>query len=317
MARLLPSLDLLRGFEAAARQLSFTKAAAELFLTQSAVSRQVQTLEEQLGTPLFERLHRQIRLTPAGQKLYRATGDAMRLLTEAANEIRSGPGTSVTVSCTMGFASLWLVPRLMDFRAECPDIDIHIAANNTILDIDREPVELAVRYCPADLAPAGSVRLFGEEVFPVCAPGLKGIGGHPLRAPEDLRDHVLLEQEDAQTERPASSWNMWLEAMGLHRMKPAGMLRFSHYDQLIQAALDGQGVALGVSPLVRRHIGQHRLVRPFDRRIASPRAYHLITARRAIGRPDVAAFSDWLLRNASQESDAMQPGGSGAAIDGH
>ncbi len=155
MARLLPSLDLLRGFEAAARQLSFTKAAAELFLTQSAVSRQVQTLEEQLGTPLFERLHRQIRLTPAGQKLYRATGDAMRLLTEAANEIRSGPGTSVTVSCTMGFASLWLVPRLMDFRAECPDIDIHIAANNKILDIDREPVELAVRYCPADLAPAG------------------------------------------------------------------------------------------------------------------------------------------------------------------
>jgi DNA-binding transcriptional LysR family regulator len=96
---------------------------------------------------------------------------------------------------------------------------------------------------------------------------------------------------------------MWLEAMGLHRMKPAGMLRFSHYDQLIQAALDGQGVALGVSPLVRRHVSQRRLVLPFQRRIASPRAYHLITARRAIGRPDVAAFSSWLLRNASQETD--------------
>ena len=116
MARLLPSLDLLRGFEAAARQLSFTKAAAELFLTQSAVSRQVQTLEEQLGTPLFERHHRQIRLTPAGQKLFRAAGDAMRLLTETAMEIRDGPASSLTVSCTMGFASLWLVPRLMDFR---------------------------------------------------------------------------------------------------------------------------------------------------------------------------------------------------------
>jgi len=95
---------------------------------------------------------------------------------------------------------------------------------------------------------------------------------------------------------------------------PAGMLRFSHYDQLIQAAIDGQGVALGVSPLVRRHIGQHRLVRPFDRRIASPRAYHLITARRAVGRPDVAAFSGWLLRNASQESDAVPPGGGAAAV---
>lgn len=317
MGRLLPSLDLLRGFEAAARQLSFTKAAAELFLTQSAVSRQVQTLEEQLGTPLFERRHREIRLTAAGQRLFRAAGDAMRLLTEAATEIRAGPGTSVTVSCTMGFASLWLVPRLMEFRAECPEIDIHIAANNKILDIDRERVELAVRYCPADLAPAGSLRLFGEEVFPVCAPGLQGIGGQPLEAPEDLRHHVLLEQEHAETDRPSTSWNMWLEAMGLHRLKPAGTLRFSHYDQLIQAAIDGQGVALGVSPLVRRHISQHRLIVPFERRIASPRAYHLIIARRAVGRPDVAAFSDWLLRNASQESEAVQRGESGSAAGGH
>lgn len=304
MSRLLPSLDLLRGFEAAARKLSFTKAAAELFVTQSAVSRQVQTLEEQLGTALFERHHREIRLTEAGQKLFRAAGEAMRLLTETAAEIRAGNTTSVTVSCTMGFASLWLVPRLMDFRAECPEIDIRIAANNKILDIDRERIELAVRYCPADLAPAGALRLFGEEVFPVCAPGLKGVGGEPLNSPEDLRHHVLLEQEHADTDRPSGSWTLWLEAMGLHRVKTAGTLRFSHYDQLIQAAIDGQGVALGISPLVRRHMSLHRLVAPFEHRIASPRAYHLITARHAVARPDVAAFSDWLLRNASQEREA-------------
>ena len=307
MTRLLPSLDLLRGFEAAARQLSFTKAAAELFLTQSAVSRQVQALEEQLGTALFERRHREIRLTAAGQKLFRATGDAMRLLTDAAADIRSVPGTTVTVSCTMGFASLWLVPRLMEFRTGHPGIDIHIAANNKLLDIDRERIDLAVRYCPADLAPAGSQRLFGEEVFPVCAPGLLGVGGQPLGSPEDLRHHVLLEQEYADSQRPAAAWNMWLEAMGLHGLKPAGTLRFAHYDQLILAAIDGQGVALGISPLVRRYISQNRLVVPFHRRIASPRAYHLITARRADGRPDVVAFTQWLLRHASQEVDSAPP----------
>ena len=307
MSRQLASLDLLRGFEAAARHLSFTKAAVEVFLTQSAVSRQVQTLEEQLGTPLFERLHRQIRLTPAGHRLFRAAAEAMRLIDEAAAEIRSGPGTSVTVSCTMGFASLWLVPRLMDFRAECPQIDIHIAANNKILDVDRERVELAVRYCPADLAPAGSLRLFGEEVFPVCAPGLQGIGGQPLDAPGDLRHHVLLEQEFADANRPLAAWQMWLESMGLQRMKPAGTLRFSHYDQLIQAAIDGQGVALGTSPLVRRYVHQKRLVVPFEGRIASPRAYHLITAKRAVGRADVAAYVNWLLRNASQEGEPVRP----------
>ncbi|MGI9025963.1 MAG: transcriptional regulator GcvA [Burkholderiaceae bacterium] len=304
MSRLLPSLDLLRGFEAAARHLSFTKAAAELFLTQSAVSRQVQTLEEQLCTALFERRHREIRLTEAGQKLFRVSGEAMRMLTDTAAEIRAGTSAALTVSCTMGFASLWLVPRLMGFRNESPDIDIRIAANNRIVDIDRERIELAVRYCPADLAPAGAQRLFGEEVFPVCAPDLKGIHGRPLRVPEDLSDHVLLEQEHADTVRPSGSWTMWLEAMGLHRFKSGGTLRFSHYDHLIQAAIEGQGVALGISPLVRRHLEQHRLVAPFEHRIASPRAYHLITARHAAGRADVAAFSDWLLRNASQESEA-------------
>jgi LysR family transcriptional regulator, glycine cleavage system transcriptional activator len=304
MGRLLPSLDLLRGFEAAARHGSFTRAAQELFLTQSAVSRQVLALEEHLGRPLFERRHRQIELTDAGRKLFRATADAMRLLTDTAAEIQGSQGESVTVSCTMGFASLWLVPRLMDFRAECPGIDIRIAADNRIIDLERERVELAVRYCPADLAPPGATRLFGEEVFPVCAPGLRGPAGHGLAAPDDLRHHVLLEQEHAEVDHPAGAWAMWFEAMGLQRMKPAATLRFGHYDQLVQAAIDGQGVALGIGPLVRRHIAHKRLVAPFARRIATPRAYYLVTARRAAGRPEVAAFTSWLLRHASTERDA-------------
>lgn len=301
MTRLLPSLDLLRGFEAAARHLSFTKAAAEIFVTQSAVSRQVQALEDQLGKPLFERRHREIRLTPSGARLQRAAVEAMRLLNEAALEIRDDGARSVTVSCTMGFASLWLVPRLMDFRAECPQIDIRIAADNRIVDLERERIEMAVRYCPTDAAPAGSRRLFGEEVFPVCAPELLGVGGQALKTPEDLRHHVLLEQEGADTDRPATSWKAWLEAMGLQRMKTVGSLRFSHYDQLIQAAIDGQGVALAIGPLVRRHLARRRLVAPFEQRIASPRAYFLVLARAAAQRPEVAAFADWLMRSASSE----------------
>lgn len=303
MSLSLPPLDLLKGFESAARLLSFTKAAAELFVTQSAVSRQVQTLEDQLGTRLFERGHRQIRLTPAGQSLYRATAEALRLLTDAVAELREHRGRSVTVSCTMGFASLWLIPRLMDFRAEHPGIDIRIAANNAILDLARERIELAVRYCPSGLAPAGAERLFQEEVFPVCMPGLRGVGGERLREPEDLRHHVLLHQEDPEGHRPASSWPVWLEAVGVPRLRSAGSLHFSHYDQLIQAAIDGQGVALGIGPLVRRHLRLGHLVAPFEQRIATPRAYYLVRARHAAGRPEVDAFAAWLMRSACCDGD--------------
>ena len=154
MGRDLASLELIRGFEAAARRLSFTLAAEELFVTQSAVSRQVKALEDHLGVPLFERRHRAIRLTPDGQTLYRASAEALRLLTDAVAGIRHGAGAkSVTVSCSAGFASLWLVPRLMDFRDAHPGIDIRIDANNRLLDLERERIEVAVRYCPPQLAP--------------------------------------------------------------------------------------------------------------------------------------------------------------------
>ena len=158
-----PSLDLLRGFEAAARRQSFTLAAEELFVTQSAVSRQVKALEDDLGVALFERRHRAIRLTAAGQVLYRATGQALQLLADAAAQLRADAGRrAITVSCSVGFASLWLVPRLMAFREAHPEIDLRIDANNRLVDLDREGIEVAVRYCPPELAPAGATRLLGN-----------------------------------------------------------------------------------------------------------------------------------------------------------
>lgn len=303
MPRTLPSLELIRGFEAAARLSSFTRAAEELFITQSAVSRQVQSLEEHLGTPLFERHHRSIRLTNAGQLLYRSASQALLLLTDTAARIRQeGAHPSVTISCTFGFASLWLVPRLMEFRELHPDVDVRIAANNKIIDLERERIEVAVRYCTEDMVAPGAPRLFGEEVFPVCSPALLQRRGKPLRAPPDLERHVLLHQEDADRDWPTGSWSAWLEAVQLSNLKPAGALRFDQYDQLIQAAIEGQGVALGIGALVKRHMRQGGLVAPFEQKSSSPRGYYLVVAQHAAGRSEVAAFRTWLMRSARKDA---------------
>jgi LysR family transcriptional regulator, glycine cleavage system transcriptional activator len=305
MPRALPSLELIRGFEAAARLSSFTRAAEELFITQSAVSRQVQALEEHLGTALFERHHRAIRLTHAGELLYRAASQALLLLTDTAARIRQeGAHRSVTVSCTFGFASLWLVPRLMDFRERHPDVDVRIAANNKIVDIERERMEVAVRYCTADMVPPGTPRLFGEEVFPVCSPALLERRGKPLRSPLDLQRHVLLHHEGADQHWPTGSWSAWLEAVQLPNLEPAGALRFDQYDQLIQAAIEGQGVALGIGALVKRHLRQGRLVAPFEQKSSSPRGYYLVVARHASSRAEVAAFRTWLMRAARRDAQS-------------
>lgn len=300
--RNLPSLDLLRGFEAAARNLSFTRAAEELFVTQSAVSRQVKTIEDHLGVALFARRHRALLLTEAGHDLYRATAQALRQLSDAAAQIRErGAGRTLTVTATIGFASLWLVPRLADFRSQRPDIDIRIAANNRMLDLEREGIEVAIRYCMPKAAPEGAVKLFGEVVLPVCSPKLVTRTA-PLAAPEDLRRHVLLHYERPDGAAPWLSWTVWLETMQLPGLKPVGSLRFSQYDQAIHAAIDGQGVALGTSPLVRQLIKQGRLIAPLEKKFESSRAYYLVISADAANRPEVKDFADWLLRQAKQES---------------
>ena len=298
-----PSLDLLRGFEAAARLGSFTKAAEALFITQSAVSRQVQTLEDQLGAKLFERYHRQIRLTEAGETLYRAATDALRLVAEAAERISADAAVrSLTVTCSYGFASLWLVPRLMEFRDRHPDIEVKVAASSRLVDLEHERVEVAVRYFSGNPGVVGAVKLFQEEVFPVCSADLMEKHGRPLASPADLVHHVLLRHEQEYAKSwPTGSWTVWLEAQGLPSLRPAGTLRFTQYDQLIQAAIDGQGVALGIGPLVARQLKQGRLVAPFKGSTSSTRAYYLLVSRFAATRPEVVAFKDWLLDTVRRE----------------
>lgn len=293
----LPSLELIRSFEAAARHMSFTKAAEELFVTQSAVSRSVKSLEEHLGVPLFQRRHRALLLTEAGQTLYRAAAEAIRRLREAHRTIRhNDAGRLVTVTTTFSFASMWLIPRLPEFREQHPEIEIRLAADNRLSNLDRDDIDVAIRYCAPHAVPAGTPRLFGEHVFPVCSPAL--LRKQALKRPQDLSGHVLLHLDDPEGLWPWLQWSVWFEVMRLKDVAPAGVLRFSQYDHLVQAALDGQGVALGRSPLVQRLIKQGKLVAPFEGSSATSRAYFVLTSPTAAVRPPVQRFLTWLSRSA-------------------
>ena len=291
------SLDLLRGFEAAARHLSFTTAGAELFLTQSAISRQVQTLEEQLGVKLFQRRTRALVLTEAGALYYREVAKALQQLRDATASVRAATNPVVTVTTTVTFASLWLVPRLADFQSRYADITVHVAADNIVRDLARASLDVAVRYSTLDAAGEGAVMLFGEQVAPVCSPALARAHGR-IRRPEDLFQFPLLHYEDLDVRTPWLSWNVWLETMNLRAPRRVRALRFSHYDQVIQAAIAGQGLALGRFPLVKNLIEEGRLVTPLrDGRYAnlgSDRAYWLIVSGTAEKRPKVKTFVRWL-----------------------
>ncbi len=177
----MPALDLFRGFEAAARHLSFTRAAEELFITQSAVSRQIQALEQGLGVMLFIRRNRGLSLTAAGEHMLRAVEEALRTLHDAVERIAPDSHQNlVTVTSSIAFCSLWLIPRLAAFRNMRPEVDVRISANNQVLDLDRERIDIGIRYCPAVKAPPGAIRLFGEEILPVCSPALLKDRSRPL-----------------------------------------------------------------------------------------------------------------------------------------
>jgi DNA-binding transcriptional LysR family regulator len=296
----LPPLELLLAFEASARHLSFTKAAAELSLTQSAVSRQIQALEESLGGKLFERRTRALLLTENGQRYYQVVREVLHELDEATQKLRGAAAArTVTVTTTPGFASLWLIPRLNGYLQAHPGVDVRISASYEMTNLEREGVDLAIRYASADEM-KGQRPLFEEEVVPVCSPELAADPVRPLRLPADLRAHVLLHSDDAKYSW--MEWNLWLHAHGLHDFKSAGALQFNQYDQLVQAAVNGQGVALGRLPLLRGLLKQAKLVTPFPKSVVSSRGYYLVRSARAAGKREVADFIAWLLAETKKEA---------------
>jgi LysR family transcriptional regulator, glycine cleavage system transcriptional activator len=303
--RKLPSLDFLRGFEAAGRLASFTRAAEELFLTQSALSRQVKALEDALGAPLFERRHRALALTPAGATFHREVTETLRALAAAADQVTGrtrDPG--LTITTTVSFASLWMIPKLPVFRARHPDVEVYVSADDRPVDLNRGDVDVAIRYLGENV-PLDAIRLFGERMFPVVSPKVANDPKTPLRKPADLRHHVLLHLDDPDGRIPWLYWQTWLAANGEPQLKPAGSLRFSIYDQVVQAALGGQGVALGRIPMVSELLEAGRLVAPFPKRFDSQRGYYVLVAPHARTRPDVTAFVAFLREQAVNVESAL------------
>ncbi|TMH33773.1 MAG: transcriptional regulator GcvA [Betaproteobacteria bacterium] len=296
----MPSLDLLTGFEAAARHLSFTKAGEELFLTQSAVSRQIKDLEEQLGVALFHRRHRALVLTDAGQQFYAAAAQVITTMRTATERLRaqSGRKRPLSLTTTHSFAALWLIPRLAGFTRTHPGVDVRITADTRVQDLERDGLDLAIRHGPASLAGPNAVRLFGERVFPVCSPKL--LKANPLRQPADLKKHTLLQYDDPDARHPWLHWKTWLEVAGVPELRPAATLSLSGFEQIIPAAIAGHGVALGRSPLVKDLLAEKKLVAPFKTAADPARAYFVIPATAAAGRAEVKDFIEWLKDEAAK-----------------
>jgi LysR family glycine cleavage system transcriptional activator len=302
--RSLPPLGTLRTFEAVARHLSFTQAADELALTQSAVSHQIRILEEYVGTRLFRRLRRRIELASDGRTLLdgvRAGLDSVLLASERVrNQHRVG---ILTVAAPAAFAMWWLVPRLGRFAALHPEIEVRIAAiDGREPDLWRDGIDLAVVKRAAKLANGNPVEmpLLREIVFPVCAPSL--LGGPQLRNPHDLASYTLIEWEAAEAEDVEFTWSTWLDRFGLHEARLSRQLRFSHFGLALSAAVDGLGVVLGRSPMVDAELAAGRLVRPFAKRVVAKASNVFSLAwrdTRAIGEDQrIAAFRDFALNEA-------------------
>ena len=242
----------LRAFEAVARHLNFRAASEELSLTQSAVSRQIQSLESDVGVSLFLRHTRAVELTGAGAQLLRAVMPSLERIDGAVRLIRQSAGRkSVAISTWASFASMWLIPRLEAFQQDHPDIDIRIDATDTPVDLDTTDVDLALRYALAGQVPAHAEQLFGEQLTPVVSPWLlKSSSG--LHKAEDLTQFPMVEATDAHRNQHTEwqSWQRWFDTHRLARFEPRRWLYFTYAHQIAQAALTGQGVALVRTPLV-------------------------------------------------------------------
>lgn len=294
--RRLPPLKPLPAFDAAARHLSFTEAARELHLTQAAISHQIKHLEEALGVRLFRRYNRALALTDDGQSFLGSVHQALELIGNAADRLKKqearGP---LTVSVLPSFASAWMVPRLVHFSQAHPDIDVRISADLHIIDFERDDVDMAIRWGTGDYPGLASVRMMTETFYPVCSPGLVADGPHPLKSPSDLKHHTLL-HDDIRTD-----WRMWLRAAGVDDVDPDKGPRYNYSSMVLQAAIEGQGVALGRSALAHDALVDGRLVQPFEMTIKGDFAYYIVCPHYAFERPKVRAFREWLLEEAAKD----------------
>jgi LysR family transcriptional regulator, glycine cleavage system transcriptional activator len=292
MTARLPSLNGLRAFEAAARHLSFTLAASELNVTQTAISHQIRRLEDELGIRLFVRQNRALALTPEARDYLpgvRAAFNDLRLATDRL--LRKDDDKVLTVSTLASLAAKWLLPRLTDFQEHHPGIDVRITTSTSLVDFQRDNVDAAIRYGRGQWPGLRADWLMADELFPVCSPSLLH-GDKPLRCPEDLKSHMLLHTSNANSD----DWRLWLTAAGL----PADIARqpgitFDMIFMTIQAAIDGIGVAMGRTSYVRDDIAKGRLVVPFKIALPADAGFYLVAPEGRREAPKLTAFRDWMI----------------------
>ncbi|MBK6652286.1 MAG: LysR family transcriptional regulator [Betaproteobacteria bacterium] len=298
-----------RAFEAVARHLNFRAAAEELSLTQSAVSRQIQSLEDEVGVPLFLRHTRAVELTGAGAQLLQVVSASLSRIDSAVRLVRRTAGRkTVAISTWASFASMWLISRMEAFQSEHPEIDIRIDATDAVVDLETTDVDLALRYAvPGAPWNTQAQRLFGEQLTVVASPWL--LKSTPsIQKPKDLLNFTLIEAGDTHRTQNLEwlSWQRWFEAQKLQTFEPKRWLYFNYAHQIVQAALTGQGIALARMPLVADSLASGDLVEVLPQaRLDSPMAYWLLAAPRSAQRPEIKAFCAWLQAQAKTTRQAI------------
>ena len=296
MRRRLPSLNALKAFEATARQESFTKAAHELCVTQGAVSQQVKGLEAELGVRLFRRERQRLVITDAGRTYLEVVRDAFDRLAMGTEHLlqRQKSGT-LTVTTSPNFAAKWLVHRLGRFSETHPGIDLRISASIQHVDFARDDIDLALRHGDGQWPGMHVTRLCTEELFPVCSPKLLSESG-ALRSPRDVTHHTLLHTNDT------GDWANWLRRVGVDGVDFKHRVVFNQASMTIDAAVDGQGIALARTALVSRDLISGRLVRPFVQALEAPYAFWIVCPKPAADLPKISTFRDWLLKEVTEDA---------------
>jgi LysR family transcriptional regulator, glycine cleavage system transcriptional activator len=297
--RRLPSLNALKAFEAAARNESFTRAADELCVTQGAVSQQVKALEVSLGISLFGRERQRLVITPAGREYLAVIRDALDRIAMGTERLVQGRGSGVlTVSTSPDFAAKWLVHRLGRFVESHPEIDLRVSATMHHVDFVREDVDIAVRHGDGKWPGLDAVRLCSEQLFPVCSPKL--LSGHPqITAASDLLKFPLLRLDDS------IAWTRWFEAAGVANPVTRGPT-FNRASMLIDAAVDGQGVALARTALAASDMLNGRLIKPIDVSLRMPNTYWIVCPKAASNAPKIEAVRAWLLDEGAADARRLR-----------